>query len=144
MGSVASCTVPEGAVVMQFSLVLLHLSGATMLLLWAVRMVRTGVERAFESSLREALRGTRNSKVKAAAAGAAQVGHAVRRAHGRRLVGQAERGLEALQARRTTSSPPQQPFTDRHPVSLRPARRPHGECAPSARSVSRGRPEAAA
>lgn len=56
---------------MQFSLVLLHLSGATMLLLWAVRMVRTGVERAFESSLREALRGTRNSKVKAAAAGAA-------------------------------------------------------------------------
>lgn len=71
MGSVASCTVPEGAVVMQFSLVLLHLSGATMLLLWAVRMVRTGVERAFESSLREALRGTRNSKIKAAAAGAA-------------------------------------------------------------------------
>ncbi|WP_288192274.1 Na/Pi cotransporter family protein [uncultured Phyllobacterium sp.] len=56
---------------MQFSLVLLHLSGATMLLLWAVRMVRTGVERAFESSLREALRGTRNSKIKAAAAGAA-------------------------------------------------------------------------
>jgi phosphate:Na+ symporter len=71
MGSVASCTVPEGAVVMQFSLVLLHLSGATMLLLWAVRMVRTGVERAFESSLREALRGTRNSKIRAAAAGAA-------------------------------------------------------------------------
>lgn len=56
---------------MHFSLILLHLSGATMLLLWAVRMVRTGVERAFGSWLRETLRSATNNRMKAAAAGMA-------------------------------------------------------------------------
>ncbi len=37
-------------------LVLLNLAAAVMLLLWAVRMVRTGMERAFGASLRESLR----------------------------------------------------------------------------------------
>jgi len=41
---------------MNFYVVLLHLSGAVILLLWAVRMVRTGVERAYEPALRRALR----------------------------------------------------------------------------------------
>lgn len=38
---------------MSGSLVLLHLGGAVALLLWATRMVRTGVERAYGSALRE-------------------------------------------------------------------------------------------
>ncbi len=38
---------------MSGSLVLLHLGGAVALLLWATRMVRTGVERGFGSALRE-------------------------------------------------------------------------------------------
>ncbi|MCZ0963169.1 Na/Pi cotransporter family protein [Paracoccus benzoatiresistens] len=37
-------------------LVLIHLAAAVMLLLWAVRMVRTGVERAFGARLRGAMR----------------------------------------------------------------------------------------
>lgn len=37
-------------------LVLIHLAAAVMLLLWAVRMVRTGVERAFGAGLRGAMR----------------------------------------------------------------------------------------
>jgi len=37
-------------------LVLLNLAAAVLLLLWAVRMVRTGMERAFGASLRESLR----------------------------------------------------------------------------------------
>ena len=41
---------------MHLSLVVLHLAGAVMLLLWAVRMVRTGFERAAGTSMREALR----------------------------------------------------------------------------------------
>ncbi|KMK66698.1 Na/Pi cotransporter family protein [Puniceibacterium sp. IMCC21224] len=48
---------------------LLHLAGSVMLLLWAVRMVRTGVERAFGTSLKAALRGARDGKVKMAVAG---------------------------------------------------------------------------
>ena len=39
-------------------LVLLNLAAAVMLLLWAVRMVRTGMERAFGATLRERLRRT--------------------------------------------------------------------------------------
>lgn len=54
---------------MHFSLILLHLAGATMLLLWAVRMVRTGVERAHGPALRNALRQAKGGQVKAAAAG---------------------------------------------------------------------------
>ena len=37
-------------------LTLIHLAAAVMLLLWAVRMVRTGVERAWGARLRHALR----------------------------------------------------------------------------------------
>ncbi|MEO5325659.1 Na/Pi cotransporter family protein [Mesorhizobium sp. CC13] len=49
--------------------VLLQLAGAIMLLLWAVRMVRTGVERAHGALLREALRGATRGRMRAAAAG---------------------------------------------------------------------------
>lgn len=55
---------------MHFPLILLHLAGATMLLLWAVRMVRTGVERAHGSALRNALRQATGGQTKAAGAGA--------------------------------------------------------------------------
>lgn len=41
---------------MNGSLVLLHLAGAVALLLWATRMVRTGVERAYGDRLRQRLR----------------------------------------------------------------------------------------
>lgn len=51
-------------------LVLLHLAGAVLLLLWAVRMVRTGVERAFGAHLKEALRKVRGKNFRAAAVGA--------------------------------------------------------------------------
>ena len=54
---------------MHLSLVVLHLAGAVMLLLWAVRMVRTGVERAAGSNLRDALRGARAGRIQAAFAG---------------------------------------------------------------------------
>lgn len=54
---------------MQPTLLLLNLAGAVMLLLWAVRMVRTGVERAYGTSLKNALRETTGSHVKAAGAG---------------------------------------------------------------------------
>ncbi|MDX8502166.1 Na/Pi cotransporter family protein [Mesorhizobium sp. VK4C] len=56
---------------MQFSMILLHLAGAVMLLLWAVRMVRTGVERAGGPALRDVLRRARSGRVQAAAAGTA-------------------------------------------------------------------------
>lgn len=41
---------------MNGSLALLHLAGAVALLLWATRMVRTGVERAYGDRLRRRLR----------------------------------------------------------------------------------------
>ncbi|MBB5073190.1 Na+/phosphate symporter [Bartonella callosciuri] len=41
---------------MNGSLVLLHLAGAIFLLLWATRMVRTGVERAYGDKLKYKLR----------------------------------------------------------------------------------------
>ncbi|MEF2070682.1 Na/Pi cotransporter family protein [Consotaella aegiceratis] len=50
--------------------VILHLTGAIALLLWAVRMVRTGVERAHEPRLRRILAGSQRSSVKAAGIGA--------------------------------------------------------------------------
>jgi len=54
---------------MNFYLVLLHLAGAVILLLFAVRMVRTGVERAYEPTLRRALRDSRGGWLQAAAIG---------------------------------------------------------------------------
>ena len=50
-------------------LILLHLAAAVMLLLWAVRMVRTGVERAWGMSLRRALRRARGGSAGIATAG---------------------------------------------------------------------------
>jgi len=56
---------------MHFSLVLLHLAGATMLLLYAVHLVRTGMERAHGAALRRLLGEARRGKLKAAGGGAA-------------------------------------------------------------------------
>lgn len=50
-------------------LLLLHLAGAVMLLIWAVRMVRTGVERAVGSRLQNAMREARGGNIRAAAVG---------------------------------------------------------------------------
>lgn len=54
---------------MSGSLVLLHLAGAVALLLWATRMVRTGVERAYGDVLRHKLRATLRNPLLAALAG---------------------------------------------------------------------------
>lgn len=54
---------------MNFYLVLLHLAGAVILLLWAVRMVRTGVERSYEPALRRALKESKGGWLRAAAIG---------------------------------------------------------------------------
>lgn len=51
------------------SLVLLELAAAVMLLLWAVRMVRTGVERANAAALKGAMRNARGGHLRAAASG---------------------------------------------------------------------------
>ncbi|WP_075996962.1 Na/Pi cotransporter family protein [Salaquimonas pukyongi] len=51
--------------------VLMHLAGAIMLLLWAVRMVRTGVERSYGAPLKGALRSARGGHAGIAVAGAA-------------------------------------------------------------------------
>lgn len=51
-------------------LVLLNLAAAVMLLLWAVRMVRTGMERAYGAALRDTLRTARGGALGAAGAGA--------------------------------------------------------------------------
>jgi len=51
-------------------LVLLHLAGAVTLLLWAVRMVRTGVERAYGAALERTLKGARGGRFRAVALGA--------------------------------------------------------------------------
>ncbi|MEQ9571744.1 MAG: Na/Pi cotransporter family protein, partial [Nitratireductor sp.] len=56
---------------MSGSLVLLHLAGAVALLLWATRMVRTGVERAYGNLLRHRLRATLRNPLLAVLAGAA-------------------------------------------------------------------------
>ncbi len=55
---------------MSGSVVLIHLAGAVALLLWATRMVRTGVERAYGDVLRRKLRGTLKNPLAAVAAGA--------------------------------------------------------------------------
>lgn len=56
---------------MHFSMILLHLAGATMLLLFAVHMVRTGVERAYGEPLRRLMGQARRGRVLAAAGGTA-------------------------------------------------------------------------
>jgi len=48
---------------------LIHLAGAVMLLLWAVRMVRTGVERAHGTRLKAALRGAKGGTAQMAVVG---------------------------------------------------------------------------
>ena len=55
---------------MNFYTVLLHLAGAVILLLWAVRMVRTGVERSYEPMLRRAVRDNKGGWLRAAGIGA--------------------------------------------------------------------------
>ena len=54
---------------MSGSVLLLHLAGAVALLLWATRMVRTGVERAYGDLLRDRLRVTLRNPLLAAGAG---------------------------------------------------------------------------
>ncbi|GHA15924.1 Na+/cotransporter [Devosia pacifica] len=56
---------------MNLYLVLLHLAGAITLLLWAVRMVRTGVERSQQPALKRLLRRNGGGGLRAAAIGAA-------------------------------------------------------------------------
>ncbi|WP_439497312.1 Na/Pi cotransporter family protein [Bosea sp. (in: a-proteobacteria)] len=51
--------------------VLIHLAGSVALLIWAVRLVRTGATRAFGSSLRQALSRFTQNRVAALASGAA-------------------------------------------------------------------------
>lgn len=55
---------------MSLSLILLHMAGATVLLLFAVQFVRTGVERAHGDVLRSALKHARRGRLAAAAGGA--------------------------------------------------------------------------
>lgn len=55
---------------MHLSLILLHLAGAAMLLLYAVHLVRTGMERAFGETLRHILRRASRGRVGAAVGGA--------------------------------------------------------------------------
>ena len=56
---------------MHFSIILLHLAGATMLLLYAVHMVRTGMERAHGAALRRLLGEAKRGQLKAAGGGVA-------------------------------------------------------------------------
>ena len=55
---------------MTILLVLLHLAGAVTLLLWAVRMVRTGVERVYGAALERTLKGARGGRFKPVVLGA--------------------------------------------------------------------------
>jgi phosphate:Na+ symporter len=56
---------------MNVTLMFLHLAGAVTLLLWAVRMVRTGVERAYGAALERTLRQAKDSRIQAVGLGAA-------------------------------------------------------------------------
>lgn len=56
---------------MNVTLMFLQLAGAVTLLLWAVRMVRTGVERAYGASLERTLRQAKDNRFKAVGLGAA-------------------------------------------------------------------------
>ena len=51
------------------TVVLINLAGAVAMLLWATRMVRTGVERAYGDLLRRKLRLALGNRITAAAAG---------------------------------------------------------------------------
>jgi phosphate:Na+ symporter len=53
------------------TLMFLHLAGAVTLLLWAVRMVRTGVERAYGAALERTLRKAKGNRIQAVGFGAA-------------------------------------------------------------------------
>lgn len=55
---------------MNVTLMFLHLAGAVTLLLWAVRMVRTGVERAYGAGLERTLRKAGSNRIRAAGLGA--------------------------------------------------------------------------
>lgn len=55
---------------MNLYLLLLHLAGAVTLLVWAVRMVRTGIERSQEPALRRILRESKSGRLRAAGIGA--------------------------------------------------------------------------
>lgn len=55
---------------MSLTLIFLNLAGGVALLLWAVRMVRTGVERAFGAGLERTLKRARDTRVRAALFGA--------------------------------------------------------------------------
>ncbi len=55
---------------MNLTLIFLHLAGAVTLLLWAVRMVRTGVERAYGAALERTLKRARDDRLKAVSFGA--------------------------------------------------------------------------
>ncbi|PLP56651.1 Na+ cotransporter [Mesorhizobium loti] len=56
---------------MHFSLLLLHLAGATLLLLYAVHMVRTGMERAYAGLLRRLFGEAKGGTIRAVTGGAA-------------------------------------------------------------------------
>ena len=56
---------------MHFSLLLLHLAGATLLLLYAVHLVRTGMERAYAGLLRRLFGEAKGGTIRAVAGGAA-------------------------------------------------------------------------
>jgi phosphate:Na+ symporter len=56
---------------MNVTLMFLHLAGAVTLLLWAVRMVRTGVERAYGAGLERTLRKAQGNPLRAIGLGAA-------------------------------------------------------------------------
>ncbi|MEQ9567616.1 MAG: Na/Pi cotransporter family protein, partial [Pseudomonadales bacterium] len=56
---------------MSGSVFFLHMAGAVALLLWATRMVRTGVERAYGNVLRQRLRETLGNPILAALTGLA-------------------------------------------------------------------------
>lgn len=56
---------------MHFSLILLHLAGATLLLLYAVHLVRTGMERAHATALRKLFGEAKGGRLRAAAGGTA-------------------------------------------------------------------------
>ncbi len=56
---------------MSATLLLVNLLGAVALLLWGIRMVRTGVERAYGSALRTGLSRALSHRLRAFAAGAA-------------------------------------------------------------------------
>ncbi len=51
-------------------LFILNLAGAVALLLWSVRLIRTGIERAFAAPLRRLMRHATKSRIRAVLAGA--------------------------------------------------------------------------